>query len=144
MRWLSTTPCSNCYQIPQDCWVDVQNGCLRKEDLKRVLDSIGIDFVRPGLSKVDCFSKAHCSFEVLPDLCLRVDYFVLNSTRATLSRFKRRSADEVRDPYPMSSFLVTLLLLRPEIEESRTVKRMIKRFVHLGANTLKMVCRKFF
>ena len=31
----------------------------------------------------------------------------------------------------MSSFLVTLLLLRPEIEESRTVKRMIKRFVHL-------------
>lgn len=61
----------------QDCWVDVQNGCLRKEDLKRVLDSIGIDFVRPGLSKVDCFSKAHCSFEVLPDLCLRVDYFVL-------------------------------------------------------------------
>lgn len=66
---------------------------------------------------------------------MNVDYCLvgskINSTKATLSRFKRRSADEVRDPYPMSSFLMTLFLLRPEIEESRTVKRMIKRLVHL-------------
>ena len=46
----------------QDCWVDVQNGCLGKEDLKRVLNHIGVDFARPGLSKIDWFSKAHCSF----------------------------------------------------------------------------------
>lgn len=46
-------------------------------------------------------------------------------------RFKRRSSDQVGQSYPLSSFLMTLLLLRGEMDYSRVMKRVLKRLVHL-------------
>ena len=37
--------------LPNDCWITVEDGCMSKDDVKKALDCLQIDFQRSGVFK---------------------------------------------------------------------------------------------